>query len=232
MFYLQLGEVPTVVISSAEAVRQMMKANDLQFPNRMASGMQNIVGYGGKGIIFAPYGEHWRQMRKVCVTELLSSKQVKRMESIRGEEMATLLRSITSSAGATVNVSEKLSALSNDVVARAVFGGKISQQQDFIHATDQITDLLGGFCLVDLFPSSRLVRWLSNEERRLKSFCDVMQRIITDILLERKAVRAANNGTCDEGLLDALLTLQEEDSLESPLTTEMITTVLFGGLLR
>ncbi|KAM0889216.1 hypothetical protein ACQ4PT_027796 [Festuca glaucescens] len=174
MFYLQLGEVSAVVVSSAEAVGQMMKANDLQFPNRMASGMQNIVGFGGKGIIFAPYGDHWRQMRKVCVTELLSSKQVKRMESIRGEEMASLLRSITSSAGATINVSHKLSALSNDVVARAVFGGKISQQQDFIHASDQITDLLGGFFLVDLFPSSRLVRWLSNEERRLKSCCDVM----------------------------------------------------------
>ncbi|VAH54714.1 unnamed protein product [Triticum turgidum subsp. durum] len=228
VMYLQLGEIPTVVVSSKEAVGQMMKAGDLQFANRRTTGMQDIVGFGGKGVTFAPYGDHWRHMRKVCVTELLSSKQVRRMESVRAEEMGSLLRSMTASAGATLNVSQKVAALSNDVVARAVFGGKFSQQENFIHASNRIMDLLGGFFLIDLFPSSRLVRWLSSEERRVRSSRDVMQRIITDIIDERKAARAASNGgTCDEGLLDVLLTRQEEDSLESPLTTEMITTVLF-----
>uniref|UniRef100_A0ACD5UEK0 Uncharacterized protein n=1 Tax=Avena sativa TaxID=4498 RepID=A0ACD5UEK0_AVESA len=227
VMYLQLGEIPTVVVSSAEALGQMMKANDAGFANRRTTGMQDIIGFGGKGIIFAPYGDHWRQMRKVCVAELLSSKQVKRMESVRAEEMGSLLRSITASAGDTINVSQKVAALSNDVVARAVFGGKVSQQEDFIHASNQIMDLLGGFFLVDLFPSSRLVRWLSNEERRIKGCCDVIQGIITDVIVERKALRAASDGADGEGLLDVLLTLQEEDSLESPLTTEMITTVLF-----
>jgi len=226
VMYLQLGEIPTVVVSSAKAAAQ---ANDAAF-DRPITGMQDIVGFGGKGIIFAPYGNHWRQMRKVCVGELLSSKQVKRMESVRAEEMGALLRSIAASAGATVNISQKVAALSNDVVARAVFGGKFSQQEDFIHASDQIMDLLGGFFLVDLFPSSRLVRWLSNEERRIRSCCDVIQGIITEVVVERKAVRAASERTDDdEGLLDVLLTLQEGGSpeLESPLTTEMITTVLF-----
>jgi cytochrome P450 len=90
---------------------------------------------------------------------------------------------------------------------------------------------MGGFCLVDLFPSSRLVRWLSNDERRMKNSCSVIERIITDIVIKRKAVRAARDGgtwgTDDEDLLDMLLKLQEEDSLASPLTTENITTVLF-----
>ena len=55
MMYLQLGEIPTVVVSSAEALRQM---NDVvQFANRRITGMQDIVGCGGKGIIFAPYGD-------------------------------------------------------------------------------------------------------------------------------------------------------------------------------
>uniref|UniRef100_A0ACD5ZEK8 Uncharacterized protein n=1 Tax=Avena sativa TaxID=4498 RepID=A0ACD5ZEK8_AVESA len=230
LMYLQLGEVPTVVVSSAEAVGEMMKASDAAFASRRATGMTYIVGSGGKGIVFAPYGDHWRQMRRVCVAELLSSKQVKRMESVRAEEMCSLLRSITlaASAGATINVSQKVAALSVDVVTRAVFGGKFRQQEDFLREVNQLADLLGGFFLIDLFPSSRLVRWLSNEERRLKSSCDVIQRIIANVIIERKAVRASSEGTCcDEGLLDALLTLQEEDSVESPLTTEMIIAVLF-----
>jgi hypothetical protein len=66
MMYLQLGEVPTVVVSSAEAVAEMMKVNnDVLFVNQRTSGTQDMVGSGGKGILFAPYGDHWRQMRKV-----------------------------------------------------------------------------------------------------------------------------------------------------------------------
>ncbi|VAH48860.1 unnamed protein product [Triticum turgidum subsp. durum] len=93
---------------------------------------------------------------------------------------------------------------------------------------DQIMDLLGGFCLVDLFPSSRLVRGLSNGERRIKRIRDLIEHIITEILDERKAARAAGHGACstdDEDLLDVLLRLQEEDSAY-PLTTEIIVTVL------
>jgi hypothetical protein len=75
-----------------------------------------------------------------------------------------------------------LAALSNGVVTRAVFGGRLSQREDFIHAADDIMDMLGGIFLVDMFPSSRLVRWLSNEERRVKSCRDVIQGIITNVV--------------------------------------------------
>jgi hypothetical protein len=87
VMYLRLGEIPTVVVSSAKAVAEMMKANDASFVSRRTTGMQDIVGFGGSGIVFAPYGDHWRQMRMVCVVELVSSKQVKRMDSMRAEEM-------------------------------------------------------------------------------------------------------------------------------------------------
>ena len=232
LMLLKLGEVPTVVVSSAEAVEQVMKTNDIAFSYRRTTELQDIVGFGGKGIIFAPYDNRWRQMRKVCIMELLNSKQVKRMEDIRAEEVGRLLRSIitATAVGATVNISQKAAALSNAVVTRAVFGGKFARQEEYLREINQLLELLGGFCLVDLFPSSRLVRWFSTCERRTKKSCDLIQHIITGVLDERKVVRAAGDGACstdDEDLLDVLLRLQEEDSLAYPLTTENITTVLF-----
>jgi hypothetical protein len=183
-------------------------------------------------IAFAPYGEQWRQMRKVCVMELLGSRQVRRAEEIKAEEVGGLVRSIaaTASAGATVNVSQMVTALSNDVVCRAVFGGKFTRQEEFIRALHEAMELVAGFCLVDLFPSSRLARWLSSGERRLRRSHGCIQRIIADTVDERKAARAAGGGACstdDEDLLGVLLRLQREDSLEFPLTTDIIGAVLF-----
>ncbi|VAH12403.1 unnamed protein product [Triticum turgidum subsp. durum] len=232
LMHLMLGEVPAVVVSSPEAAALVMKTNDLAFPGRPRGVTLDIFSSSGRGIAFAPYGDHLRQMRKVCVMELLSSTQVKRMEGIRAEEVGSLLRGITAaaSAGHTINVSEKVMALSNDVVTRAVFGGKFSQQGEYLCELDKAFKLLGGFCLIDLFPSSWLVRWLSNGERQMKKSCGRMQRIISEIIDERKSARAAGvgaSGTDDEDLLDVLLRLQKEDSLEFPLTTETICAVLF-----
>uniref|UniRef100_A0ACD5UG47 Uncharacterized protein n=1 Tax=Avena sativa TaxID=4498 RepID=A0ACD5UG47_AVESA len=172
-------------------------------------------------------------MRKICIVELLSSKQVRRMEGIKAKEVGNLLRSITGDAvpsGAAVNLSAKLAAFSSDIVTRAVFGGKFTQKEEFLRELDTVNELVGGFCLVDLFPSSRLVRWLSNAERHMKRSYGNIQRIIADIVEGRKAARAAGDracGTDDEDLLDVLLRLQEEDSLAFPLTAEIIGVVIF-----
>lgn len=160
------------------------------------------------------------------------------MERIRTEEVGNLLRSIITAsagggAGATVNVSEKVATLSIDVVSRAVFGGKVAQRDEYIRELGEAMELFTGFCLVDIFPSSRLVRWLSNVERHMRRSYGRMQSIIADILDERKAARAAGDGssrTDDEDLLEVLLRLQAEDSLEFPLTTEIIGAVMFVSI--
>jgi cytochrome P450 len=229
---LKLGEVPAVIVSSAEAAAEVMKTNDLTFATRPGTPTQDIAGCGGRGIIFAPYGDHWRQMRKVCIVELLSAKQVRRMDGIRAEQVGILLRYIAGAAstGASINVSEKMMELSNCIVAQAVFGGKFAEQEEYIRELDVVLTLLGGFCLVDLFPSSRLARWLSFGARRMQKSYDCMQRIIENVIDGRKAARAAGEGACsadDEDLLDVLLRLQKEDSLAFPLNTQSICAVLF-----
>uniref|UniRef100_A0ACD5ZB98 Uncharacterized protein n=1 Tax=Avena sativa TaxID=4498 RepID=A0ACD5ZB98_AVESA len=222
---LKLGELNTVVVSSAEAAELVMKTNDIKFASRPNNPTQQIISCGGRGIVFAPYGDHWRQMRKVCTVELLSSTQVRRMDhGVRPEEVGSMLGRISISAAGTaaVNLSEMAMSLTNNVVSRAVFGGKFIQQEDYIRELDVVLTLLGGFCLVDLFPSSRLARLLSTGARQMKTSYARMQRIIQDVIDERAA--AGENEEEEEDLLDVLLRLQKEDS---SLTTETICAVLF-----
>ncbi|KAI4986750.1 hypothetical protein ZWY2020_019380 [Hordeum vulgare] len=232
LMLLKLGQVPTLVVSGADEAALVMKTNGLVFASRPASVTQKIFGCGGKGINFAPYGDHWRRMRKLCIRELLCPKQVRRMERIRVEEVRNLIHNIAASAstGATINFSHKMVELGNNVVFRAVFGAKCTSQEEFLRELDTAFVLLGGFFLVDLFPSSRLLRWLSHVERDMTQSCSRIHRIITNNIHERRVVRAAGEEACstdDEVLVDVLLRLQQEDLLDFPLTTEIISAVLF-----
>ncbi|TVU07078.1 hypothetical protein EJB05_47118, partial [Eragrostis curvula] len=233
LMFLRLGEVPTLVVSSAEAAELVMKTHDLTFCSRPTTSITiDIVGSKGKGIGFAPYGDRWRQMKKIVVMELLSFAQVKRIESIRAEEVGRLLRSIAT-AGArheagVVNVSNEVKALAPHLVAMAMFGGKCAMKSDFVRLYDEVSELVSGFFPVDLFPSSRLVRWLSISERRLARGYGRIQSIIATIIQSRKV--AENNGACSpdqEDLLSVMLRLQKEESLTFPLTSEIIGAVMF-----
>ncbi|CAL4940056.1 unnamed protein product [Urochloa decumbens] len=199
LMLLQLGEVPTVIVSSPEAAMEVMKINDPIFASRPRGAMLDVVSFGGKGLILAPYGEHWRQMRKVCMVELLSTRQ------------------------------PGLTELTNNVIARAVFSGKCQQQQEYLLELGVGTTLVGGFSLADLFPSSRLAKWLSGTTCNLRKSHNRIQDIISGIILERKEKQrsSAFPGFEDEDLLDVLLRLQEEDSLAFPLTAEIINAVIY-----
>uniref|UniRef100_A0A0D9VVH5 Cytochrome P450 n=1 Tax=Leersia perrieri TaxID=77586 RepID=A0A0D9VVH5_9ORYZ len=237
LMLVRLGEVPTVVVSSPEAAMEVLKTRDPAFASHPRSVTLDIASSGGKGIILAPYGEHWRQVRKICVVELLSARQVQRLESIRQDEVRRLVESIASTS-TSINLTQALEALTNDIIARAVFGGRCRQQGEYLRLLKEVTTLVAGFNLVDLFPSSRLVRWLTTTERRLRKSHDQMGRIVDSIIEERrlekeKASLSRSAGAKDEDdFLDVLLRLHKDDTLTVPLTTEIIGAIisdLFGA---
>jgi hypothetical protein len=61
-----------------------------------------------------------------------------------------------------------------------------TKQEDYIQALGKALQLAAGFSLVDLFPSSLLVRWLSNDEGHIRKVHGRIQEIIVHIIDERK----------------------------------------------
>ncbi|MFS7914582.1 putative premnaspirodiene oxygenase [Helianthus anomalus] len=53
-----------------------MKTNDLSLANRPKLLSAEIVGYNYTDIVFSLYSEYRRQMRSICILELLSAKKV------------------------------------------------------------------------------------------------------------------------------------------------------------
>ncbi|KAI9082575.1 hypothetical protein K1719_035444 [Acacia pycnantha] len=124
---LQRGQIPTLVVSSADLTKQVLKTHDVDFANRFQNAAARIIFFGCNDVAFSNYGESWRQKRKLCVLELLSSKRVRSFQFIRDDEIQDLISNIRKSC--CVNISEMLSAASNNIICRCILGQKFETEE-------------------------------------------------------------------------------------------------------
>nr|XP_010929721.1 premnaspirodiene oxygenase-like [Elaeis guineensis] len=226
LMLLKLGEVNTLVASSPEAAREIMKTHDITFASRPISVSIKIASYGGKNLISAPYGDYWREVRKMCVLELLT---VQSFQVIREEEVHNLIRSICSSnnTSSLVNLSQKLFMLNNNIITRAVVGNRCKDQSTFLFVLSQMIKLVGGFDLADLFPSSLLIGCISRMPSKMQRYHREVDRVMDDIIRDHQERKKAK--LVEEDLLDVLLRIQEEGGLSSaPLTMDAIKAVVLN----
>uniref|UniRef100_A0A803PIM1 Cytochrome P450 n=1 Tax=Cannabis sativa TaxID=3483 RepID=A0A803PIM1_CANSA len=125
LMLLHFGSVPTVVVSSPDMVKEIAKNHDVLFSDRFNTRASDVLFYGGKDIVFASYGNNWRQARKLCVQEMLSSKRVLSFQSIREEEVSSLVSKIRqvclNGDDGAVNMCEMLIRTSNNIMSSQVF---------------------------------------------------------------------------------------------------------------
>ncbi|XP_051218116.1 dolabradiene monooxygenase [Lolium perenne] len=226
---LRLGEVPTLVVSSREGAREVMKTHDTTFATRPLSATMRVITNGGRDIVFAPYGDYWRQLRKIAVTELFTARRVLSFRAIREEEVAAVLREVGEAAAAehpVVEMHALLSALVADSTVRAVMGDRCKERDAFLRELERSMNLAAGFNPADLWPSSRLAVRLSGAVRRAKECRDAVYGILDGIIQEH--LKRMDSGTDqDDDLLDVLLRIQKEGGLQFPLDMDAIKSVIF-----
>ncbi|KAK6238685.1 hypothetical protein QUC31_004154 [Theobroma cacao] len=146
--------------------------------------------------------------------------------SMREVEVQNMIESIALSGGHPVNLSQKLSSLSNNITARAAFGSKCKDQEEFLSAIKETRDLTGGFNVPDVFPSIKFLHLFSGVKPALERLHQKIDSMLTDIInqhkLRRQTTESGNGKLEEEDLVDVLLNLQESGDLDFPLTTENI----------
>ncbi|KAK3199944.1 hypothetical protein Dsin_023359 [Dipteronia sinensis] len=230
LMHLQLGESSIIVVSSAEIAEEVLKTHGTIFANRPSLVSTKITTYDFKNIASAPYGNYWRQLRKICTAELLSTSRVKSFRSIREEETSNLIKTIYSNEGGLpVNLSEKIFALTYGITARAAFGKKCKDQQKYISIVKELLQTASGFIIGDLFPSVGMLDVISGMESKLKKLHQEQDRILENILdehKERKRTTKTGQGEAEDDLVDVFLRLQQDGDLEFPLTNNSIKAVI------
>ncbi|KAL2525456.1 Cytochrome [Abeliophyllum distichum] len=231
IMHLQLGEVSTIVISSRETAKAVLKVNDTACADRPESIGAKIMWYDYTDIAFSPYNEYLRQMRKLCISELLSTTNVRSFGSIRMDETSHLIKSIQSSLGQPINLTTKITSLISSITCRAAFGQVLRDKDTLLMFMKEGLTMAGGFELADFFPSSKLLQLMSWNKNTLLKMRGKLDSILDSIINEHKDNLATNrrgNGELGgEDVVDVLLRLQQSGELLVPITINNIKAIIF-----
>ncbi|KXG23538.1 premnaspirodiene oxygenase isoform X2 [Sorghum bicolor] len=239
LMFLKFGEVPVIVASTPEAAKELMKTHDAIFSTRPLSFAVKTIIKDGPGIVWAPYGDHWRQLRKICFMELLSARRVQSLRPVREDKAFRLVQAVASSTAAAaagaapplVDVGKLVTVYVADTSLRAILGRrfKVEDRDTLLHFVDESVRLAGGFTPRDLFPSSWLVRILScRASREVEAYHHSLFTFMDGVLAEHLERRRSGEEEEEEDLIDVLLRIQKEGNLQFPLTMRIIEAVIFN----
>ncbi|WVZ79253.1 hypothetical protein U9M48_026855 [Paspalum notatum var. saurae] len=242
VMYLQLGEVPAVVVSSRDAAHEVLRTHDAVFATRPMTLTIRATAHEGLGIAFAPYGDRWRHLRKICNVELFSAERVRSLRAVREDEAARLVSAIAAAAAAAasspgeqvVNVTVRITAFVADTALRVIVGERFKRRDEFLKLLDVgLNKIKPGMSVGDMFPSSRLVRDISGAVRKARAFHRGIMELVDCAIeqhRERKEVAiAGDDGDGDkEDLMDVLLKMHKEGGLDIG-TVKAVILDLFGA---
>nr|BAC53923.1 cytochrome P450 [Petunia x hybrida] len=230
LMLLQLGEQPTVFISSPQMAKEVLKTHDLAFATRPKLTFAEIIKYGSTDIAFSPYGEYWRQIRKICVMELLSAKMVNSFSSIREDELSNMISWIRLRPNIPVNLTEKVKWFTSSVVCRSALGKICKDQNKLIILMREILSLAISVNFADFFPRWKFLHDLGGSKTRLLKEHHKIDEILQDIVNEHKQNRVngkmGNGEFGGEDLIDVLLRVRESGQHQLPITDDNIKAVI------
>nr|XP_016472540.1 PREDICTED: premnaspirodiene oxygenase-like [Nicotiana tabacum] len=191
-----------VEVTSLEMAKEVLKTHDLAFASRPKLVAIEIGCYNGTDIASSRYGAYWRQIRKICVLELLSAKNVRSFSSIRRDEVCRLIEYFRS---------------------LPAFGKVIKEQDECMRLIKEVSGLVGGFDVANIFPSLKYLHMLSGKKGRIMYLHHKIDAIVENVINEHKqnlATGKMNGELGDEDLIDKLhhqiITWAMEEMMKNP----------------
>nr|AMZ03396.1 cytochrome P450 CYP71AT86 [Plectranthus barbatus] len=233
IFHMKLGSLPLLVISSPKLAKEVMKTQDLAFCSRPKLLVPQRLSYNCLDVVFSPYSDHWREVRKITTTHLFSPTKIQSFHHLRQDEISRVVAKISSFASAreVFNFSELARAVSSNLICRIAFGKRYDEDGEemrrFYALLHEVQTLMATFFVSDYFPGLKWVDKVAGLVSRLDSTCeklDCFYRELIDEHLDRNRKEVA----VEEDVLDVLLRLKEEKSCSIELTWDHIKALLMN----
>ncbi|KAL3343089.1 hypothetical protein AABB24_026912 [Solanum stoloniferum] len=230
-----VGFTRFIISSNPETAKEIL--NSSAFADRpVKESAYELLFHRAMG--FAPYGEYWRNLRRISATHLFSPKRIACFGDFRseiGRKMVTEIASLMETDG-HVKVKRVLHFGSLNNVMKTVFGKSYdfngADGRELEYLVSEGYDLLGIFNWSDHFP---LLGWLDLQgvRRRCKELVARVNIFVGKIIQEHRLNRVKNAGNvADEGFhdfVDVLLDLEKENKLSDSDMIAVLWEMIFRG---
>ncbi|XP_054819379.1 cytochrome P450 83B1-like [Prosopis cineraria] len=234
LIFLRFGLKPTIVVSSARIARQVMKTHDLVFASRPSLLGQQKLSYNGSDLAFAPYGQCWREMKKLCVLHLFSSRRIHSFRPIREDEVVRMIQKLSHSAASrrVINLSETMMSFTGTLICRIAFGKRYeledegSERSRFHGLLNESQALLAEFYFSDCIPwlgwIDRIRGLHSRLDKIFKQLDEFYQQVINDHM------NPTTPQTDQRDIIDIFLQIMNAPSTSVDLTLDRIKALLMN----
>lgn len=217
VYKLWLGSKLCVVISSPSLIKEVVRDHDTIFANRDPP-IAAIVATGLLDIVWSPYGQYWRDMRKLFVREMLSNSNLEASYVHRKDEVRKVVKSLYTNAGISVAISELIYVTELNVVFSMLWGGTMDKKiidrigSEFREAMVKLVDLLGKPNVSDFFPV--LAKFdVQGIAKEAKSLMPSIEETLDSIINERMKTMVSGKRKDErkKDFLQILLELKEKN---------------------
>lgn len=229
---LQVVSRSCVIVSNATIAREIMKDNEMHFMVRPDFGCSGYNIYDGYSFIFAEYGEYWRFMKKLCMTELLSVAQVKHFSDIQRDEKMKFLETLVkcSEEGRVCHMGAEFLKMTNNMTCRMMMSTRCSGSQDesmmIRNLIKEIQYLTAKFSLGEILFGRTMNRiGFFYHGRQMKSLLLQFDALVEKIIAEHE--KEMDFGKKErKDIVDLLLQMYKDDHAETTISRMHIKTFL------
>ncbi|KAI7743937.1 hypothetical protein M8C21_028462 [Ambrosia artemisiifolia] len=231
---LWLGKKVTIVISSPDLAREVLKVHDTTFANRDLTAASKVTSHGGNDVVWLPYGDQWRVLRKILVSQMLTNETLDSFYYLRRKEIRNTIKQLYTQVGSLVNIGDLVFLTVMNVVTGMIWGGPKTEEDrimfgvEFRKVVNEVAGLMAKPNLSDFYP---WLAWLDLQgiEKGMKAAKKKIDERFDRIIDQRRKIASAEN----KDFLQFLLDLKEEGDSKLPFTMTHVKVLLmnmvFGG---
>uniref|UniRef100_A0A1J3JAV6 Cytochrome P450 71B11 n=2 Tax=Noccaea caerulescens TaxID=107243 RepID=A0A1J3JAV6_NOCCA len=235
---LKFGSVSTVVASTSETAKDILKTFDIDCCSRPYLTYPSRITYNQNDLIFAPYNKYWREVRKMTFVELYTAKRVQSFRHVREEEVASFVDFIKECASLEnpINFNQKFLKLSGSVMCRVGFGINLKGSElenTYDEVLVETTEVLASLAARDYFP---VIGRIIDRITGLHSKCEKVFKTLDSFLEQAIKHHLEDEDTTKDDIIDLLLKMESgeiglgEFQLTRNHTKGILVNVLVAGI--
>ena len=212
VFSLRFWSRRVVVVSSSSAVEECFTKNDVVLANRPRLLMGKHVGYNYTTVAVSPYGDHWRNLRRIATLEIFSNNRLNAFSGIRKDEIKRLLRKLSrNSLDGFAKVDLVFSELTSNIIMRMLagkryYGDEVSDEEEARRLREIVKEANAYGGAVNPGDFLPVLNWFGKDgyEKRVRSLAKRTDAFLQGLIDENRRSKERRNS-----IMDHLLSLQE-----------------------